>query len=66
MGTAVTLAIGGNGSNIAYLSHSAGTAHGAPPLARPLPPCVSVARGGWVAVLNGKGLRNPSDPQALP
>ena len=27
---AVTLAIGGNGSKMAYFSHSAGTAHGAP------------------------------------
>ena len=31
---AVLLAIGGNGSKRAYFSHSAGTAHGAPPLAR--------------------------------
>ena len=28
--TAVTLAIGGNGSKMAYLLHSAGTAHGVP------------------------------------
>ena len=31
VGTAVTLAIGGNGSKRAYFPHSAGTAHGAPP-----------------------------------
>ena len=30
MVTAVTLALGGNGSKIAYFSHSAHTAHGAP------------------------------------
>ena len=28
--TAVTVAIGENGSEMAYFSHSAGTAHGAP------------------------------------
>ena len=39
--TAVPLAIGENGSKIAYFSHSAGTAHGAPPMAfiaGPAPP----------------------------
>ena len=33
VGPAVTLAIGENGSKIAYFSHSAGTAHGEPPKA---------------------------------
>ena len=38
VGTAVTLAIGGNGCKMAYCSHSAGRTHGVPPLCTPPPP----------------------------
>ena len=59
--TAVTLAIGENGSKTAYVSHSAGTAHGARPLNAQMHGLLCVLNHGCFGGRGPKYLQGRSD-----